>query len=40
MLLLMDEIFDLKQRDQWLRRQLVMVLRQIMKVAFGNKINR
>ena len=36
----MDEVFDLKSKDQWLRRQVATVLRQIIKAAFGSKINR
>ncbi|PIK56695.1 putative sorting nexin-13 isoform X1 [Apostichopus japonicus] len=39
MMLLMDEMFDLRHRDQWLRRQLVMLLKQIFRAAFGSKIN-
>ncbi|XP_030848222.1 sorting nexin-13 isoform X2 [Strongylocentrotus purpuratus] len=39
MLLLVDEVFDLKNRDQWLRRQVETLLRQIIKAAFGTKIN-
>ncbi|XP_038077949.1 sorting nexin-13-like isoform X2 [Patiria miniata] len=39
MLLLMDEVFDLKSKDQWLRRQVATLLRQIIKAAFGSKIN-
>ncbi|XP_071484114.1 sorting nexin-13-like [Diadema antillarum] len=39
MLLLVDEVFDLKNRDQWLRRQVIALLRQIIKAAFGTKIN-
>jgi sorting nexin-13 len=35
-LLLMDEVFDLKERNQWLRRQIVAVLRQIIKAMFGD----
>lgn len=38
-MLLMDEMFDLRHRDQWLRRQLVMLLKQIFRAAFGSKIN-
>jgi sorting nexin-13 len=34
-LLLMDEVFDLRERNQWLRRQIVAVLRQIIKAMFG-----
>ncbi|XP_033104173.1 sorting nexin-13-like isoform X2 [Anneissia japonica] len=39
MLLLMDEVFDLRCRDQWLRRRVVAFLRQIIKATLGNKIN-
>ena len=34
-LLFMDEVFDLRERNQWLRRQIVAVLRQILKAMFG-----
>lgn len=40
MLLLMDEIFDLKNRNQWLRRRIVAMLQQIAKTMFGDSINR
>lgn len=40
MLLLMDEVFDLKCKDQWFRRRIVILLRQIMNATFGDKINR
>uniref|UniRef100_T1JAB6 Sorting nexin-13 n=1 Tax=Strigamia maritima TaxID=126957 RepID=T1JAB6_STRMM len=40
MLLLMNEIFDLKSRNQWLRRRVVTILRQIIKTTFGDRINR
>ena len=30
-LLFMDEVFDLQERNQWLRRQIVAVLRQLIK---------
>jgi sorting nexin-13 len=40
MLLLMDEVFDLKHRNQWLRRRIVPILRQIIKATFGDMINR
>ena len=36
MLLFMDEVFDLQERNQWLRRQIVSVLRQLVKAMFGN----
>ena len=35
-LLFMDEVFDLQERNQWLRRQIVAVLRQLIKAMFGN----
>ena len=34
-LLFMDEVFDLQERNQWLRRQIVAVLRQLIKAMFG-----
>ena len=40
MLLLMDEVFDLKSRNQWLRRRIVAILQQIAKTMFGDSINR
>ena len=40
MLLLMDEVFDLKNRNQWLRRRIVGILRQFVKTMFGDSINR
>ena len=40
MLLLMDEVFELKTRNQWLRRQIVAILQQIAKTMFGDSINR
>lgn len=40
MLLLMDEVFDLKQRNQWLRRRIVTLLRQIIRTMFGDIVNR
>lgn len=39
-LLLMDEIFDLKHRNQWLRRQIVAALQQLIKAVFGDRMNR
>ncbi|XP_031789640.1 sorting nexin-13 isoform X1 [Nasonia vitripennis] len=39
-LLLMDEIFDLKNRNQWLRRRIVTLLRQIIRTMFGDIVNR
>ncbi|XP_065667120.1 sorting nexin-13 isoform X3 [Hydra vulgaris] len=40
LLLLMDEVFDLKERNQWLRRRIVSILREIIKATFGDRINR
>ena len=34
-LLFMDEVFDLRERNQWLRRQIVFVVRQFLKAMFG-----
>lgn len=39
MLLMMDEVFDLKS-NQWMRRRIVAILRQIVKTMFGDSINR
>ncbi|XP_023314813.1 sorting nexin-13-like isoform X2 [Trichogramma pretiosum] len=39
-LLLMDEIFDLKNRNQWLRRRIITLLRQIIRTMFGDIVNR
>ena len=40
LLLLMDEIFGLRQRNQWFRRRLVAFLRQLVNAALGQSINR
>lgn len=40
LLLFMDEVFDLRERNQWLRRQIVAVLRQLIKAMFGDIVNR
>ncbi|XP_065164268.1 sorting nexin-13-like isoform X2 [Atheta coriaria] len=40
MLLLVDEVFDLKSRNQWLRRNIVTILRQIVRTMFGDIVNR
>ena len=37
-LLLLDEVFDLRERNQWLRRQIVAVLRQIIKAMLGEEV--
>lgn len=36
----MDEIFDLKNRNQWLRRRIITLLRQIIRTMFGDIVNR
>ncbi|XP_078454061.1 sorting nexin-13 [Lampetra fluviatilis] len=40
MLLLMDEVFDLKDRNQWLRRNIKNLLQQFIRATFGDMINR
>ncbi|XP_056597434.1 sorting nexin-13 isoform X2 [Triplophysa dalaica] len=40
MLLLMDEVFDLKERNQWLRRNIKNLLQQLIKATHGDTINR
>ena len=40
MLLLMDEVFDLRHKNQWLRRQIVRFLKQFIKTAMGDRINK
>ena len=39
LLLFMDEVFDLQERNQWLRRQIVAVLRQLIKAMFGKLLS-
>lgn len=36
----MDEVFDLKVRNQWLRRRIVTLVRQIIRTMFGDIVNR
>lgn len=36
----MDEVFDLKSRNQWLRRKIVVVIRQVIKAMMGDNLNR
>lgn len=36
----MDEVFDLKSRNQWLRRRIVTLLRQIIRTMFGDIVNK
>ncbi|CAH3124187.1 unnamed protein product [Pocillopora meandrina] len=40
LLSLMDEIFDLRQRNLWLRRRIIVFLRQIIQTTYGDRINR
>lgn len=40
MLLLFDEVFDLRRKNQWFRRRIVAILRQIVKTTLGDSINR
>lgn len=40
MLLLMDEVFDLKSKNLWLRRRIVTFLRQIIEATYGDAINK
>ncbi|KAK3086098.1 hypothetical protein FSP39_013557 [Pinctada imbricata] len=40
MLLLMDEVFDLREKNAWMRRRIMGILRQLIKVTFGDSINR
>lgn len=36
----MDEVFDLKERNQWLRRNIKNLLQQLIKATYGDTINR
>ncbi|KAK6165250.1 hypothetical protein SNE40_022210 [Patella caerulea] len=40
MLLLMDEVFDLRHKNQSIRRMILVLLRQLISATFGDKINR
>lgn len=40
MLLLLEEVFDLRSRNQWLRRRMVTFLRQIIRTMFGDSMSR
>lgn len=35
----MDEIFDLHNRNQWLRKRVFYVLREILRAMFGDVFN-
>ncbi|XP_025093376.1 sorting nexin-13-like isoform X1 [Pomacea canaliculata] len=39
-LLMLDEVFDRRLKNQWLRRRMVSILRQLIKSTFGDMINR
>lgn len=39
LLILMDEIFDLHNRNQWLRKRVFYVLREILRAMFGDVFN-
>ena len=40
MLLMMDEVVDLRHKNQWLRRRIVAILRELIKATYGDMINR
>jgi len=40
MILLMDEVFDLKNRNQWLRRQILTAIQQFVRTLFGDRMNK
>ncbi|XP_072431457.1 sorting nexin-13 isoform X2 [Chiloscyllium punctatum] len=40
MLLLMDEVFDLKDKNHWLRRNIKNLLQQLIRATYGDTINR
>ncbi|XP_041040398.1 sorting nexin-13 isoform X3 [Carcharodon carcharias] len=40
MLLLMDEVFDLKEKNHWLRRNIKNLLQQLIRATYGDTINR
>ena len=35
----MDEIFDLQSRNQWLRKRVFYMLREILRAMFGDVFN-
>lgn len=39
LLILMDEIFDLHNRNQWLRKRVFYMLREILRAMFGDVFN-
>jgi len=40
LLFLMDEVFDLRNRNQWLRKRIFYMLREIMRAMFGDVFNK
>lgn len=36
----MDEVFDLRNRNQWLRKRIFYMLREIMRAMFGDVFNK
>lgn len=40
LLLLLDEVFELRKRNQWLRRQISALLRQLLTVMFSHVLNK
>lgn len=39
-ILLIDEIFDLKEKNQWLRQSLMAIVKSILKNFKGDSMNR
>ena len=39
LLILMDEVFDLHTRNQWLRKRVFYMLREILRAMFGDVFN-
>ncbi len=39
LLILMDEVFDLHNRNQWLRKRVFYMLREILRAMFGDVFN-
>lgn len=39
-LLLLEEVFDLRSQHQWLRRRVLAILRQLMRAMYGDILNR
>ena len=39
-ILLLDEVFDLKERNQWLRRHILNAIQQFVRTLFGDRMNK